>query len=297
MTGFVRDLRERLIENNPLFAAALGMSGVVVFTRTVADALAAAITALAVVAFAVAISGLIERFTGRFGSRLVFFASATTAAAVCGAVITAFFPPVWAEIGACFPLFAVGSLALTASRQGKETMADSLSSSLSLVLGYDAALILVSVVRQMTSHILPAAGTSGGALIIAGLLAAAVRATYDKVNEYKAQSTMPPDEEEISDGADVIENNGDFAAITGNAETPADLEKTHRIEIHGNAEDAGFTPTLPSDGEMTDVDIALDEMLEEIDEGTIDDIFDVPFAGGQSNDMPGDDTDKEADAE
>ncbi len=180
MAEFINELKgdaRFIASENILFSAALGMSGAAVFTCGIPHALAASVTALAVVVFASAVLALAEKLVPLrgIGADLVFFASAASATSLCGVLTKALLPSVWNDIGACFPLFAVGSQAVAASWHGRGAGAKKrLACSIMLVCGYGAALLAVAVSRALLGLVLPAADTPFGALILAGIIAAAL---------------------------------------------------------------------------------------------------------------------------
>ncbi len=180
MAEFINELKQDarfIASENILFSAALGISGAAVFTCGIPHALTASVTALAAAVFASAVLALAEKFVSLrgIGADVVFFASAAAATSLCGVVIKALLPSVWGDIGACFPLFAVGSQAVAASWHGRGADAKKrLACSIMLVCGYGAALLAVAVSRALLGLVLPAADTPFGALILAGIIAAAL---------------------------------------------------------------------------------------------------------------------------
>ncbi len=167
-------VRHRLLYGNPLLVSLLGLSGAVVFTRDIPTACVAAVTALAVLSAATAASYLFRRYAGMRGFRAVFFSTAAAVTALCAVLTGALLPSVWNSVGACYPLFPVGSLALMASRERGKLAERELDVAV-MTGGYGAAIILIAAVRQIFSF-LPFSATPAAALLTAGVLAAALRA-------------------------------------------------------------------------------------------------------------------------
>ncbi len=162
-----------LITENPLFVSVLGLSGAVVFTRDIFCALTAAVTALAVLAASAAAEHVFRQFFGRTGANIVFFSVAAAVTAIVGAATKAALPGIWDKIGACYPLFPVGSLAIVTERRGGLSLSRRESGVLRLMLGYGGALVIVAAIRQILGYF-PLAGTPAGALLIIGALAALI---------------------------------------------------------------------------------------------------------------------------
>lgn len=162
-----------LITENPLFVSVLGLSGAVVFTRDIFCALTAAVTALAVLAASAAAEHVFRQFFGRTGANIVFFSVAAAVTAIAGAATKAALPGIWDKIGACYPLFPVGSLAIVTERRGGSSLSRRESGVLWFMLGYGGALVIVAAIRQILGYF-PLAGTPAGALLIIGALAALI---------------------------------------------------------------------------------------------------------------------------
>lgn len=196
----MRELRDALkrsiLSENPLLVSVLGLSGAVVFTRDIVSALTASVTAFFVLAAAVAATNIFEHFAGTSGAKIVFFSTSVAMTAICGALTEALFPAVWEKIGACYPLFAVGSLSIVASRRRDGGISIREIGAFALVAGYGAALVIVAAIRQLFGA-LPIMATSGGALIVIGVAAAVLRAVMSRFDGDGSDTVSPED-----DGAD-----------------------------------------------------------------------------------------------
>lgn len=180
MNSAAESAKRNIITENPLFVTILGMSGAIVFTRDILSAVSATITVLVVLISAMSAKFIFERYVGTSGAKAVFFTAAVTATTVCGTVTALTLPDLWKEIGACYPLFPAGSLAMVTSCRSDDTLRKRMVEIVTFVLGYGAALFIVSVIRQLLACI-PFMGTPGGALITMGIIAAVFCAVKDKL--------------------------------------------------------------------------------------------------------------------
>ncbi len=175
MKAFAGSLKRGLLTENPLLISFLGLSGAVVFTCDILSALTATVTSLLVLTAAVAAMHFFEKTLGSHGSNVVFFSVAVAVTAICGALTDLAFPTVWDKIGACYPLFPVGSLAFVTSRNTSGKILLREIETISITAGYGAAIVAISIIRQLLGWI-PFVQSSGGALIIIGIAAAVMRA-------------------------------------------------------------------------------------------------------------------------
>lgn len=181
MRGPAESLKRYITAGNPLLVSMLGLSGAVVFTHTAASAAAAVLSEIIVIAASVSVMFAFERVihnkNAGSAAKLVFFASAAAFTSLCGAMISRFLPDIWSDVGAPFPLLAVGSIALVSAEQSGETYSERIGGAVARVFGCVAVIIVVAVVRQLAEP-LHFFETSGGALILVGILAACLRAAY-----------------------------------------------------------------------------------------------------------------------
>lgn len=235
MRDFADVLKRSLFSENPLLVSVLGLSGAVVFTRNVVSALTAAVTALLVLTAASAAMHIFECFIGVSGSDIVFFSTAAAMTAICGVLTEILVPAVWTEIGACYPLFAVGSLAIVTSSRKDGAVIRREAETLLLVAGYGTAIVVVAAVRQVFGW-MPIMAASGGALIIIGIAAAVLRAVLSHFGEVgDGVNAMP--------GADAntvltVEESG---CLSGDDDITEMIEADGLFDDTANADVAGWT--------------------------------------------------------
>lgn len=256
--------RNRLLDENPLLVSVLGMAGAVVFTRDIASALTAAVTSLAVLAAATAAAHLYARLVGERGSRVVFFSTATAVTAICALAASALIPFVFDKIGACYPLFPVGSLALVTSR-GSGTLRRRELEVLSLTAGYGAVIVIISAIRQLFSLVVPFASSSAAALMIAGVLAALLRVAVYFIKERGTEREEGVIAQPRRRAARAIPLN--TADSTAAPETETLPEANAATDEHLSDGDGD------GDGDDLDFDFWLDPDADDTDD--IDDIYDI----------------------
>lgn len=205
-------VRNNILDASPLFTAAIGAAGAVVFTRSVADAAAAAVIAVLVMTSASVMSSLARMWgVGKDACFLVFFTTAAAVVAACGLFTARFLPLEWNRIGACCPLFTAGSLAAHVSRMRNDTLAEDAAAAASYSAGYGISLILIALLRAAFGS--DYAESPSCALILAGVVAAVYGVCVRRLNEYikaraEKRAAVREDSEEaknIDEDADVVD--------------------------------------------------------------------------------------------
>lgn len=290
MRGFFSTLKRYIFAENPLLVSVLGLSGAVVFTRNIKSALTATVSETVVLTVAMAVMFIFERIFGGHdehprgitGAKIVFFSTAVAVTSVCGMLTARFLPSVWGEIGAPWPLLAVGSLALVSSEHGGETFGHRTGEALAHVIGYGAAVIAVALIRQAAGGVPFFAGT-GGALILIGAMAAVLRASCGAAGARMIREQYGAPSDEGADGdADV-----DITIMIGAVEDAlADAaEDTVTDEYTDGAEPSDTHPKLPVEADEADTSVPfadgecgeddfLNELFDDEDIGDAEDSFD-----------------------
>lgn len=215
--GILNTVRHNILDASPLFTAAIGAAGAVVFTRSVEDAAAAAVIAVLVMTSTTVTSSLARMWgVGKNACFLVFFTTAATVVAACGLFTAHVLPLEWNRIGACCPLFTAGSLAAHVSRMRSDTLACDAAAAASCSAGYGISLILIALLRAAFGS--DYAESPSCALILAGVIAAVYGGCVRRLNEYiKARAvkraavsaasaeSLGIDDADDSENADVVE--------------------------------------------------------------------------------------------
>ena len=199
-------VRHNILDASPLFTAAIGAASAVVFTRSVADAAAAAVIAVLVMTSASVMSSLARMWgIGKNACFLVFFTTAAAVVAACGLFTAHVLPLEWNRIGACCPLFTAGSLAAHVSRMRNDTLACDAAAAASYSAGYGISLIVIALLRAAFGS--DYAESPSCALILAGVIAAVYGVCMRRLNEYiKARAERRAVEREVSAESEDIEN-------------------------------------------------------------------------------------------
>lgn len=266
MRDIVKRLKRNMLTRNPLTVSALGLAGAVVFSRSFMSALTATVSEAVVIAFAATAMFIFERAAGKPGERVVFFASAAAATAVCGLLTARLLPSVWSETGAFFPLLAAGSIALVSSGEDGETLGDRLIGASFRFLGFGVALLAVTLVRLIIS----AAGINdmeqnGLIFMTVGVLAACVCAVCRALGEESEPEVYGAADDDVED-ADIGFDEDIFADdVSDQSDTITESFSLETFPDHtdGMSGFAGSDPiTELFDGAEADGDDAIDELLD-----------------------------------
>ena len=160
--NFKKQLKDGLIDNNPVLIQLLGMCSTLAISTTLFNGIGMGISVTVILICSNVVISLLRRFIPskiRIASYIVVIAGFVT---VVDLLLQAFLPALSASLGVFIPLIVVNCIILARAEAfaSKNTVAASAVDGLTQGVGYTAVLIVVSVVRELLGN-----GTFGGGIL------------------------------------------------------------------------------------------------------------------------------------
>lgn len=228
MNKYVRQLKESIVDQNPVLVQFLGMCPTLATTTSVTNAVGMGLAATAVLICSNVFISLLRKFIPkeiRIASYIVIISGFVTAVEL---LMKAYFTSLYDALGLYIPLIVVNCIILARAEAyaSKNPVLPSAMDGLSMGLGFTVALILIASVREILGagtwlglRVTPAAFTPAtifilpaGAFLTLGLIVAAVNKGKDLAAAYAEAHPKPegievlPDEI-VTEGSDETADN------------------------------------------------------------------------------------------
>lgn len=190
MNKYVKQIKDSIIDQNPVLVQFLGMCPTLATTTSVSNAVGMGLAATAVLICSNVFISLLRKFIPkeiRIASYIVIISGFVTAVEL---LMKAFFTPLYDALGLYIPLIVVNCIILARAEAyaSKNPVLPSAVDGLAMGLGFTAALVLIASVREILGagtwlglHITPAAYEPAlifilpaGAFLTLGMISAAV---------------------------------------------------------------------------------------------------------------------------
>ena len=209
MKNLLKQLKEGIVDNNPIFVQFLGMCPTLAVTTSASNAVGMGLSVTLVLICSNVIISLLRRFIPkavRIASFIVIISGFVTAVEL---LLHAYIPSLYDSLGIYIPLIVVNCIILARAEAfaSKNPVLPSAVDGLAMGLGFTLSLILIGSVREIlgsgtwfgmpilgeayqpaTVFILPA-----GAFLTLGMLAALVKAIRGRTKKMAAQKTIEDD--------------------------------------------------------------------------------------------------------
>ena len=252
MNKYVKQIKDSIVDQNPVLVQFLGMCPTLATTTSVSNAIGMGLAATAVLICSNVFISLLRKFIPkeiRIASYIVIISGFVTAVEL---LMKAFFTPLYDALGLYIPLIVVNCIILARAEAyaSKNPVLPSAVDGLAMGLGFTAALILIASVREILGagtwlglRVTPAAFQPAlifilpaGAFLTLGLVSAAVNKGKDLAAAYADAHPKP---EGIAVLPDEIVTESPAAVATESvteAETPSEEAQTPGTETVPAAE-------------------------------------------------------------
>ena len=263
MNKYVKQIKDSIVDQNPVLVQFLGMCPTLATTTSVSNAIGMGLAATAVLICSNVFISLLRKFIPkeiRIASYIVIISGFVTAVEL---LMKAFFTPLYDALGLYIPLIVVNCIILARAEAyaSKNPVLPSAVDGLAMGLGFTAALILIASVREILGagtwlglRVTPAAFQPAlifilpaGAFLTLGLISAAVNKGKDLAAAYADAHPKPegvavlPDEIVTeAPAAAAIESVADAETPSEEAQTP-DAESVPAAESNSTSEDASVS--------------------------------------------------------
>ncbi len=170
MSGYIRQLKEGIIDQNPIFVQFLGMCSALAVTTSVTNAVGMGIAFTVVLVFSNLFISLLRRLIPeqvRIAAYIVIISAFVTAVEL---LIKAYFPAINSSLGLFIPLIVVNCIILARAEAfaSKNPPLRSVVDGIAMGIGYTLALIAIAFVRELlgTGVLFASADGSGGIRIL-----------------------------------------------------------------------------------------------------------------------------------
>ena len=170
MSGYIRQLKEGIIDQNPIFVQFLGMCSALAVTTSVTNAVGMGIAFTVVLVFSNLFISLLRRLIPeqvRIAAYIVIISAFVTAVEL---VIKAYFPAINSSLGLFIPLIVVNCIILARAEAfaSKNPPLRSVVDGIAMGVGYTLALIAVALVRELlgTGTLFASADGTGGIRVL-----------------------------------------------------------------------------------------------------------------------------------
>lgn len=170
MSGYIRQLKEGIIDQNPIFVQFLGMCSALAVTTSVTNAVGMGIAFTVVLVFSNLFISLLRRLIPeqvRIAAYIVIISAFVTAVEL---LIKAYFPAINSSLGLFIPLIVVNCIILARAEAfaSKNPPLRSVVDGIAMGIGYTLALIAIALVRELlgTGVLFASADGSGGIRIL-----------------------------------------------------------------------------------------------------------------------------------
>lgn len=170
MSGYIRQLKEGIIDQNPIFVQFLGMCSALAVTTSVTNAVGMGIAFTVVLVFSNLFISLLRRLIPeqvRIAAYIVIISAFVTAVEL---VIKAYFPAINSSLGLFIPLIVVNCIILARAEAfaSKNPPLRSVVDGIAMGIGYTLALIAVALVRELlgTGTLFASADGTGGIRVL-----------------------------------------------------------------------------------------------------------------------------------
>lgn len=263
MNKYVKQIKDSIVDQNPVLVQFLGMCPTLATTTSVSNAIGMGLAATAVLICSNVFISLLRKFIPkeiRIASYIVIISGFVTAVEL---LMKAFFTPLYDALGLYIPLIVVNCIILARAEAyaSKNPVLPSAVDGLAMGLGFTAALILIASVREILGagtwlglRVTPAAFQPAlifilpaGAFLTLGLISAAVNKGKDLAAAYADAHPKPegvavlPDEIVTEARAAVAtESVAEAETSSEEAQTP-DAESVPAAESNNTSEDASVS--------------------------------------------------------
>ena len=169
-TSFVRQMRDGILHNNPVFVQFLGMCSVLAVTTSVVNAVGMGLSVTAVLVCSNLFISLLRNFIPkqvRIASYIIVISGFVTAVEL---IVRAFFPALDKSLGLFIPLIVVNCIILSRAEAfaSKNAPIPSLIDGLASGIGYTLAVTVLAFVRELlgTGVLFASADGSGGVRVL-----------------------------------------------------------------------------------------------------------------------------------
>lgn len=263
MNKYVKQIKDSIVDQNPVLVQFLGMCPTLATTTSVSNAIGMGLAATAVLICSNVFISLLRKFIPkeiRIASYIVIISGFVTAVEL---LMKAFFTPLYDALGLYIPLIVVNCIILARAEAyaSKNPVLPSAVDGLAMGLGFTAALILIASVREILGagtwlglRVTPAAFQPAlifilpaGAFLTLGLVSAAVNKGKDLAAAYADAHPKPegvavlPDEIVTeAPAAAAIESVAEAETPSEEAQTP-DAESVPAAESNSTSEDTSVS--------------------------------------------------------
>ena len=241
MNKYVKQIKDSIVDQNPVLVQFLGMCPTLATTTSVSNAIGMGLAATAVLICSNVFISLLRKFIPkeiRIASYIVIISGFVTAVEL---LMKAFFTPLYDALGLYIPLIVVNCIILARAEAyaSKNPVLPSAVDGLAMGLGFTAALILIASVREILGagtwlglRVTPAAYQPAlifilpaGAFLTLGLVSAAVNKGKDLAAAYADAHPKPEGVAVLPD--EIVTEARAAAAIESVAEAETPSEETH----------------------------------------------------------------------
>ena len=263
MNKYVKQIKDSIVDQNPVLVQFLGMCPTLATTTSVSNAIGMGLAATAVLICSNVFISLLRKFIPkeiRIASYIVIISGFVTAVEL---LMKAFFTPLYDALGLYIPLIVVNCIILARAEAyaSKNPVLPSAVDGLAMGLGFTTALILIASVREILGagtwlglRVTPAAFQPAlifilpaGAFLTLGLVSAAVNKGKDLAAAYadahpkpEGIAVLPDDIVTEAPAAVAIESVADAETPSEEAQTP-DAESVPAAESNSTSEDASVS--------------------------------------------------------
>ena len=263
MNKYVKQIKDSIVDQNPVLVQFLGMCPTLATTTSVSNAIGMGLAATAVLICSNVFISLLRKFIPkeiRIASYIVIISGFVTAVEL---LMKAFFTPLYDALGLYIPLIVVNCIILARAEAyaSKNPVLPSAVDGLAMGLGFTAALILIASVREILGagtwlglRVTPAAFQPAlifilpaGAFLTLGLVSAAVNKGKDLAAAYADAHPKPEGVAVLPDeivtearAAAAIESVADAETPSEEAQTP-DAESVPAAESVSTSEDTSVS--------------------------------------------------------
>ena len=240
MNKYVKQIKDSIVDQNPVLVQFLGMCPTLATTTSVSNAIGMGLAATAVLICSNVFISLLRKFIPkeiRIASYIVIISGFVTAVEL---LMKAFFTPLYDALGLYIPLIVVNCIILARAEAyaSKNPVLPSAVDGLAMGLGFTAALILIASVREILGagtwlglRVTPAAFQPAlifilpaGAFLTLGLISAAVNKGKDLAAAYADAHPKPEGVAVLPD--EIVTEAPAAAAIESVAEAETPSEET-----------------------------------------------------------------------
>ena len=263
MNKYVKQIKDSIVDQNPVLVQFLGMCPTLATTTSVSNAIGMGLAATAVLICSNVFISLLRKFIPkeiRIASYIVIISGFVTAVEL---LMKAFFTPLYDALGLYIPLIVVNCIILARAEAyaSKNPVLPSAVDGLAMGLGFTAALILIASVREILGagtwlglRVTPAAFQPAlifilpaGAFLTLGLVSAAVNKGKDLAAAYADAHPKPEGVAVLPDeivtearAAAAIESVAEAETPSEEAQTP-DAESVPAAESNSTSEDTSVS--------------------------------------------------------